>query len=194
MLYDFIRFAGLPAKTRAVSLYRDVRLLPVCLGHLRLIDVALPSGLNTPGDYILLSCLLAVPPRRAKRLLTRGRLPLGWRRLAPRNADEMATLSGYLADAWKCPDRYREQTRGRQTRGPHEREYASSSALRLMARLARVPGIGRLLAGQPLEDVPVQDALAWIVTDDELQGAHYMSADTDAHFQKIAERADHGAK
>lgn len=43
---------------------------------------------------------------------------------------------------------------------PHEREYASSAALRLMAWLARIPGVGKLRNGNAMEDIPVQDALA----------------------------------
>lgn len=184
MIYDFVRLAGLPAKTRAATVYRDVRLWPICLGHLRLLDLVLPGGVTTQEDCALVASLLAVSPRIARRRILRGRLPASTRRFAPRDDEERAALLAYLAAAWKCPDRYREQSRHAATRGPHEREYASSAALRLMARLARIPGVTHLLEGHTLEDVPVQDALAWVVADDELNGAHYMSRDTDEKFSR----------
>ncbi len=47
-------------------------------------------------------------------------------------------------------------------------------------------GIGRRFGGLSLANVPVQDAFAWIIADDELEGAHRMSADTDARFARVS--------
>lgn len=184
MIYDFMRLAGVPARVRKATVYRGVRLWPVCLGHLRLLDMVLPDGLHDVGDFALLACILAVPPSVAQRRILRGKLPTRTLRVAPRNDAERATLADYLRAAWRCPDRYRDSARTAKPKGPHEREYASTAALRMMARVARIPGVAHLMGPRSLEEIPLSEALAWIVADDELEGAHYMSRDTDDRFTR----------
>ncbi len=179
MLYSFMTHALLPACRRGRVLYRGITFPPVAIAHLRLVEVLFPGGAREPWELGVLAYLLSLSPAAARRAFLRGgALPRRLvRRTAPRTEAERTALLAHLRSAWSAPPRFLDPATP--TPAPADRELASSPALRLLLRAAAIPGVHHLLPpGTTLQDLPIQDAIALIVADEEVHGAHYLSADT----------------
>lgn len=174
-----------PPALRAATLYRGLSFHPLCLGHLGAMQT-LGSGQDLKTQLRLLGALLSGPPSETVPLLLAGRVTRSMRLREPRDGAERVALSVHCKEAWATPGKWEDTADRRRVKAPHEEDYASSEALRLALRVARIRGIDLLLCGLglTLPDLPIKDALALAITDDELHGAHYRSYDRERRAEE----------
>ena len=179
-----------PPALRAAVLYRGLSFHPLCLGHLGAMQT-LGSGQDLKTQLRLLAALLAGPPSETVPRLLGGKVTKAMRLREPRDGAERAALSEHVRSAWSTPGKWEDAADRRRVRAPHESDYASSEALRLALRIARISGVDLLLCGLglTLPDLPVKDALALAITDDELHGAHYYAYDRERRAEERSRKA-----
>ena len=195
MDYPFIRDFWAPPALRAATLYRGLAFWPLCLGHLGAMQ-ALGVGQDRITQMRLLAALLSGPPGETAERLLRGEVTRAMRVREPRDGAERAALAAHVKDAWATPGKWEDAADRRRPKAPHEEDYASSEALRLSLRVARIRGVDLLLAGLglTLPDLPVKDALALAITDDELHGAHYYAYDRERRAEARRRNKPEGPK
>lgn len=180
MIHAIMRGLFAPTRLRRVTLYRGISFEAPAIGHQLLIERLCPDGLHAPEDFALVAAILYRPASRAERAIYKGLIPSVPLAVYPRNAAEQAALMAHLCKAWQAPPRFVEQNAPIAATATACKEYASTSATRLLLRVASIRGVQHLLGN--LFELPIADALALIIADDELHGAHYLSADTEARL------------
>lgn len=178
MIHAMMRGLFAPTRLRRVTLYRGISFEAPAIGHQLLIERLCPDGLHAPDDYALVAAILYRSARRAERAIYKGRLPRVPRAIYPQNIAEQEALLAHLCKAWQAPPRFVEQNAPIAAKAC--KEYASTSATRLLLRVASIRGVQPLLGN--FFELPIADALALIIADDELHGAHYLSAETEARL------------
>ena len=183
MLHNMMLSALIPPQYRARKLYRNVELYAPTIGHALLIEKACPEGIRSQEEFALAALILRNDFITAKHIICTGETSKLDLAAAPRTEAERLTLLNYLAEAWRAPSRFDEPQRGpKPIPHPAAKEFASTAALRLALRVASIPGIQHLLQTGSVFDLPIADAIALLIADDELHGAHYLSADTETRF------------
>ncbi|MGN0890128.1 MAG: hypothetical protein ACI4W7_00590 [Candidatus Spyradenecus sp.] len=183
MIHQIMLSVLIPPQFRKHWIYRDVKLYTPTIGHALLIDKLCPDGIRSPEEHAMAAIILRHSYATAAHILCNGKTTNADHDAAPKDEAERLSLLNYIALAWRAPARFEEPTRGPKPIPHHAaKEYASTAALRLALRVASLPGIRHLLPCDLL-DLPIPDAIALLIADDELHGAHYLSADTEARFR-----------
>lgn len=185
MLHPIMLSALIPPQFRKQWLYRNVKLYAPTIGHALLIEKLCPDGIRSAEEHAVAAIILRHSYATAAHRLCNGKTTNADHDDAPKDEAERLTLLNYIARAWRCPARFEEPQRGpKLIPNPAAKEFASTAALRLALRVASLPGVHHLIPC-PLLDLPIADAIALLIADDELHGAHYLSADTEARFARV---------
>lgn len=197
--WPFIRSAVVPPRRRAFAFRRGVSLLPPTIGTLLVaealcdmgaaIDAAQAGRLDDP-DLLALVAVLTWPWRKAQRLAGTARWALHAWRVRPRTQGEAVAAIEWLLQTTETPPRYRAADEVK----PSILKPASSPGMRMALRVAALHGAPEALAGvRSVLDVPARDAVAWLVADDELAGAHFVDWETQRSNEEFARRMMDGA-
>ena len=197
--WPFIRSAVVPPRLRAFALRRGVSLLPPSIGTLLVaealcdleaaIDAAQAGRLDDP-DLLALIAVLTWPWRKAQRLAGTARWALHAWLVRPRTQAEAVAAIEWLLQTTETPARYRAVDEGK----PSILKPASSAGMRMALRVAALHGAPEALADvRSVLDVPARDAVAWLVADDELAGAHFVDWETQRSNEEFARRLRDGA-
>ena len=201
-LWPFIASAVVPPRRRGYTLRRGLTLPAPTIGTLAVaealcdvgaaIDAAEAGRLDDP-NLLALSAVLSWPWRRTQRLAGGVRWALHAWHTRPRTQAEAVAVIEWLLQATETPPRYRSAEEGK----PSLLKPASSSAMRLALRVAGLHGAPEVLAGvASVLDLPARDAIAWLVAEDELAGAHFVDFETqkcnEEYLRKEAENGRTG--
>ncbi|MGN0887195.1 MAG: hypothetical protein ACI4RT_09435 [Candidatus Spyradenecus sp.] len=185
MLHPIMLSALIPPQFRKQWLYRNVKLYAPTIGHALLIEKLCPDGIRSPEEHAMAAIILRHGYATSAHLICNGKTTNADHDAAPKDEAERAELLNYIERAWRTPARFDEPAHGLAKPAPHPaaKEFASTAALRLALRVASLPGIHHIIPCDLL-DLPIADALALLIADDELHGAHYLSADTEARLTR----------
>lgn len=197
--WPFIQSAAIPPARRAYRLRRGVALPPPTIGTLivteALCDVESAIGAAEAGelldpDLLALVAVLSWPWRKTRRYMGRPRWGLHAWRTRPRTQAEAVAAIEWLLQATETPPRYRSAEEGK----PSMLKPASSPAMRLALRVASLHGAPEALAGvECVLDLPARDAIAWLVAEDELAGAHFVDFETQKRNEEyLRKEAENG--
>lgn len=198
-VWPFISSAVVPPRRRGYTLRRGLALPLPTLGTLLVaealcdvgaaIDAAEAGRLDDP-DLLALTAALAWPWRKTRRLAGGVRWALHAWRVRPRTQGEAVAAIEWLLQTTETPPRYRDADEGK----PSMLKPASSPAMRLILRVSGLRGAPQALAGvQCVLDVPARDAIAWLVAEDELAGAHFVDFDTQKRNEEyLRKEAENG--
>lgn len=198
-VWPFIASAVVPPRRRGYTLRRGLTLPAPTIGTLAVsealcdvgaaIDAAEAGRLDDP-DLLVLSAALSWPWRKTQRLAGGVRWALHAWHARPRTQAEAVAVIEWLLQATETPPRYRSADEGK----PSLLKPASSSAMRLALRVAALHGAPETLAGvQCTLDVPARDAIAWLVAEDELAGAHFVDFETQKRNEEyLRKEAENG--
>lgn len=198
-IWPFMQSAAVPPARRAYRLRRGVALPPPTIGTLivteALCDVESAIGAAEAGelldpDLLALVAILSWPWRKTRRYMGRPRWGLHAWRTRPRTQAEAVAAIEWLLQATEVPPRYRSADEGK----PSMLKPASSAAMRLALRAAALHGAPEALAGvRSIFDVPARDAIAWLVAEDELEGAHFVDFETQKRNEEfLRKEAENG--
>ena len=197
-VWPFIASAVVPPRRRGYTLRRGLTLPAPTIGTLAVaealcdvgaaIDAAEAGRLDDP-DLLVLSAALSWPWKKTQRLAGGVRWALHAWHARPRTQSEAVAVIEWLLQATETPPRYRSAEEGK----PSLLKPASSSAMRLALRVAALHGAPATLAGvQCVLDLPARDAIAWLVAEDELEGAHFVDYETQKRNEEYMKEAEHG--
>ncbi len=188
-MHGMYRYLCVPPRALRAEVAGAGPFWPVCIGHLLAADAILPAFAGNAAKNAV-AALLSGPPSETVGPMLAGKLPKCVSSVTvPTGETGRAALEAYWRGAWEAPGRWKDAREAHGDARPAAREFASTPAARLLLRVARVPGIEAVMRGigvETLPDLPVRSALALIIADDELQGAHYMSAETTARLEARA--------
>lgn len=197
-VWPFIASAVVPPRRRGYTLRRGLTLPAPTIGTLAvaeaLCDVgaaidAAEAGRLDDTDLLVLSAVLSWPWKKTQRLAGGVRWALHAWHARPRTQAEAVAVIEWLLQATETPPRYRSAEEGK----PSLLKPASSSAMRLALRVAALHGAPETLAGvQCTLDVPARDAIAWLVAEDELAGAHFVDYETQKRNEEYMKEAENG--
>ena len=189
-LWPFVASASVPPAKRGVRLGRRVY-PPPTIGTLLMVEAFcdLPAIFDAVehGDFrspalVALAGVLALPWRDTRRLV--GTRRFAWRawRARPRSLEEAAVLVALYVRAMESPPRFRPAD----DKPEGLFKPASSAVMRLALRVASLHGVAEDLAGtRSVLDLPAKDAIAWLLAEDELAGAHFVDYETQKRQDEI---------
>ena len=183
-LWPFIASAAVPPRLRGYTLRRGVTLPTPTLGTLLVVEAlcdvgaaidAAEAGALDDSDLLVLVAALSWPWHKTRRLAGTARWAWHAWKTRPRTQAEAVAAIEWLLQATETPPRYRSAEEGK----PSMLKPASSPAMRLAIRVASLHGAPEALAGvECVLDLPARDAIAWLVAEDELAGAHFVDFET----------------
>lgn len=188
--WPFVASASVPPPRRVLRLGRRRAYHVPTLGHLLMLEAFCPlvpallaverGALQDPA-LLQLAGLLSWPWRKTQRLIGTRRFALRCWLARPRTLGEAFALCLLVRDSTETPPRFRDaDAKPAPFHAP-----ASSAAMRLAVRAERHAAVICALAGvRTVLDAPARDVIAWLLAEDELEGAHFLDYETNRKIEE----------